>query len=275
MLRALFIGNYSSFDELLVHWLSQHTQLTGVVWTDVTRWQRSWTGRVQYFKRRARLKGLPRAIDETLFFLTHHQFMIQKEHRKLDALEAQYWAQQTTPRFAGPQHHTLKLHQPEVYAFIRACAPDLIIATCVTEKFKPELRALAPLGTFLWHEGITPGYRGLYGPFWALKNLDFASVGYTFLRMSDGYDDGEIYAQGPVEEVDLFTDINYYPGHKAIADSLPAVAQFLTALELGEARPLPPRDMPPGYYSFPGLSDLLVQRLNLWRHKRQLVTQSP
>ena len=38
MLRTIFIGSKNGFNEMLAHWLAQHTELVGIVWVRSTAW---------------------------------------------------------------------------------------------------------------------------------------------------------------------------------------------------------------------------------------------
>jgi methionyl-tRNA formyltransferase len=145
---------------------------------------------------------------------------------------------------------------------------------CVNNYFSPEMRSLMKHGVFLWHEGFTPEYRGLYSPFWAVHNLDFEHLGYTLLRMNDRLDAGEVYAQGRASGVDPRRDLHAYIGHKAIADSLPDVERFLQELEAGTAEPLERPNAVSGYYTYPGLSDFVRQRVRI-RRADQAATATP
>jgi len=136
---------------------------------------------------------------------------------------------------------------------------------CTNDYFSRELREIPRFGAFLWHEGFTPEYRGLYAPFWTVSALDFDRIGSTLLRMSDSFDAGDPFVQEPARDVDPFTDGPLFLGHKAIYDSLPAVECFLKELENGIARPLDHAGRESRIYTYPGLSDLIHQRLSLRR----------
>src|SRR6266480_6478302 len=83
MLRTIFIGSKNEFDEMLVHWLAQRTELVGVVWINATTWQRSWKGRLDFALRRYRRYGLWKVIDETLFYLFFRAFMHDRDDAEL------------------------------------------------------------------------------------------------------------------------------------------------------------------------------------------------
>jgi hypothetical protein len=266
VLKAVFIGSRNDFDETLVDWLSRRTELSGVVWTSSTAWQRTLRGRLSFARARARRYGLRKAIDETLFYLYFHRAGRRPDHRELrrtviDPYEAEHGVQV----WRGDAIEAAGVNSPEVLAFLRERRPDVVFAMCINEFFGEEIRSIPSHGVLLWHEGITPEYRGLYSPFWAAHNLDFGRIGYTLLRMNERYDAGEVFVQGPAHDVDPRRHGHLYMGHKAIWDSLPAVERFLGELEAGVPAPIDRSGADSGMYTYPGLSDLLRQRKRLRR----------
>jgi len=275
MLKAVFIGSRNDFDQVLVHWLSQRTQLLGVVWTQSTAWQRSWRGRWRFARRRLIRYGLAKVFDETLFYLYYHSLLNRRDQTALrrDVITP-YHAEHGVPRWTGDEMFAGHLNAPEVVSFLRHRRPDVAFAMCVSDYFRKELRATPKQGVFLWHEGITPEYRGLYSPFWAVHNLEFEAIGYTVLCMDDAVDAGAVYVQGRAQNVDPLRHGHLYLGHKAIIDSLPAVARLLGELEAGTARPLQRAGGIARAYTYPGLSDFIRQRWRLWASARKARAQS-
>ncbi len=270
MLKAVFIGSKNDFDQALVQWLSRRTVLVGVVWTQSTAWQRSWRGRWRFARRRMRRHGLAKVFDETLFYLYYHARLNRRDQAALrrDVIEP-YHAAHGVARWTGDEMFAASLNAPDVVSFLEARQPDVGFAMCVSDYFGKELRAVPKHGMFLWHEGITPEYRGLYSPFWAVHNLDFDAIGYTLLRMDDALDAGAIYVQGRARDVDPLRHGHLYLGHKAIMDSLPAVERLLGDLEAGVARPLERVGAVARTYTYPGFSDFVRLRWRLWANLRQ------
>jgi hypothetical protein len=266
MLSTVFIGSRNEFDELLVDWLARRTDLRGVVWTSSTAWQRTLRGRAEFARKRARRHGVRKAVDEAAFYLVFHKLLKQADDDELRArvIDA-YPAVNGKPEWRGDVISTSDVNAPEVLSFLREREPDLALAMCITNYFDDEIRAIPRHGVFLWHEGITPEYKGLYSPFWAAHNLDFDRIGYTLLRMSDEFDAGEVFVQGSARDVDPRRHGHLYMGHKAIWDSLPEVERLLGELERGEARPISRAGAAAGMYTYPGLSDLIRQRARLRR----------
>lgn len=266
MLKTVFIGSRNDFDEVLVHWLAQRTHLVGVVWTNAASWRKTRKQRLQFVQRRLRRYGLLKVLDEILFYYYYRRYFLRGD---MEALRQQviepYQAQHGRVQWEGDAITAVNVNSPEVLAFLEERAPDVVFAMCINSYFGKKLRAIPRLGTFLWHEGVTPEYKGLQSPFWAVHNLEFDRIGYTLLRMNDELDAGEIFVQGKAEGVDPIRHGHGFMGHKAIADSLPAVEQFLSELESGTARPVDRADAQSGYYTYAGISDLIRQRLRLRR----------
>jgi hypothetical protein len=266
VLRAAFIGSPNRFNELLVHWLAQRVELTGVVWTDATAWKRTVRGRLAFARRRLRRRGPFGLLDEAAFHLYFHRRLMAADVSRLDReVVDPYVAEHGRLRWTADALTAADVNADEVCDFLQERRPDVVFAMCISERFSDRLRAIPRHGLFLWHEGITPQYRGLYSPFWAVHELDFQRIGYTLLRTNEQLDAGEVFVQGRARDVDPRRDHHLYMGHKAIWDSLPAVETFLAELEAGTARPLPRDGAVPRYFTYPGLTDLVRQRRRLRR----------
>ena len=267
MLRTAFIGSRNAFDQLLVHWLAQRSEMTGVVWTQSTAWRRTWRGRLRFAARRARRRGPLKALDEAAFHLWYHRFAHAADAADLDReVLAPYRRDHRSFQWRGDALMTTgDLNGPEVRAFLAERRPDVVFAVCISDVLGPELLAIPRHGVLLWHEGLTPEYRGLYSPFWAVHELDFDRIGATLLRVNDVIDGGAPFVRERAQGVDPWHHGHLYMGHKAIVDTLPAVERLLVELEAGTARPLARDGAVSGYYSYPGITDLVRQR---WRLRR-------
>ncbi len=65
-----------------------------------------------------------------------------------------------------------------------------MFAMCI-DVYLPKALINAPRhGSFLWHEGFTPEYRGVYPAFWGLVNEDYDCLVYTLLCTNSKLDAG-------------------------------------------------------------------------------------
>lgn len=263
MLSCVFIGSKNDFDDNLIHWLSKRTNMVAVVSPTSSTWRYSASSRFNFVKKRIKKYGLIKAVDEILFWFYYDIFKEKKTYRAFEDEVIFPYRDADFKKWEGPNFLSDNLNDKLTTDFIASCKPDIIFAMCINDYFGSNLLNIPKLGVFLWHEGITPEYRGLYSPFWAIHNLDFNNIGYTLLRMNQKIDGGEIFVQGKAKDVNPFKQTHSYIGHKAIWDSLEEVEQFLINLENGNARSVDREKAVDNYYSYPGLSDYIRMQCRL------------
>jgi Formyl transferase len=282
-LRTGFIGSDNLFDKYLCYWLRQHSDLRVIVWTDQLRWAagpRRWRKVAARYRRRATRYGWVRVLDEILYYVIYGGMMRRRDSDRLRALIEGLAAaeggnrgldhiEQVPPGIRELRPATIE--SPEVVEAIRAERLDVLFSMCLDVRVPEALISEPRLGSYLWHEGITPAYRGVHSPFWALANGDYGALGYTLLKMNMEFDGGDAYVQGTVRDVDPHLDPPSYIGHKAIVDSLDETARFLGDLERGEATPLERPVSEDRLYSYPTASALakLIRRRRRARSGRR------
>jgi len=93
-----------------------------------------------------------------------------------------------------PVEHVADINAPEGLAALRRLRPDVVLSVAATQKFSPEVLAVAAKGCFNTHSGDLPRFRGMMPTFWTLyENEPNATV--TVHRMSEKIDAGEIWGQ--------------------------------------------------------------------------------
>ena len=173
--------------EGLSRWLASFSDLAGIVELDET------AGRAaQRVRTQIRRAGLLRFLDVLAFRLyykfTHASVDRLWEQRTVDELRKRFPRLSESVRVARVR----SVNSPECAAFIRECAPDLMIARCKT-LLKLDIFTIPTGGTYVLHPGICPEYRNAHGCFWALVNRDLERVGLTLLRIDAGVDTGPVY----------------------------------------------------------------------------------
>lgn len=269
MLRAVFIGFDNRLNRVIEHWLSQHTDLAGCVWVPWQKqWRQSTQGKVDFIRRRIQRRGVIKAFDEALFYLLYHRDELTSSNSvQADAMMEEYF-RAVGGRANTPSIHPERINDPAVLEYLRELKPDVIFAHCLNQYFGKKLRSIARHGVYLWHVGITPEYKGVYSPFWTLHNADFENFGYSLIHINDELDAGNVYVQGRIDNVDIAHDNHHLIEHKIIFASFPAVGQFIKDLENGTAAPIQRQNAKPGYYSYPGITDFIRQRLRVRRAVR-------
>ena len=237
----------------LARWLAATTSLVGViVLEEPPRRMR------QRVKREIKRVGLLRFLD-VLAFRAYSKLFLAKRDRA--------WEERTLnelcARFAPLGESTRVLHAPspnapEVEAFLREAACDLVIARCKT-LLKPSVFSIPTAGTLVMHPGICPQYRNAHGCFWALARNDRANVGMTLLKIDRGVDTGPVYGfyRCPFDET---TDSHHVIQHKVVFDNLDGLRDKLLDIHAGRATPLDTRGLPSGEWGQPWLTAYLRYR---------------
>ena len=162
---------------------------------------------------------------------------------------------------------TANVNSTEVESFLKGHGPDIIFVNCISQLISPRICEIPKLGTFIYHEGLTPEYRGQHTVFWALANGDDDRIGYTLLRANKQLDGGEVYAQGRTRLEPLASPMGY-TGHWALFEGLPDVAQVLSQLEENRIQPIDTTSRKDAYYSYFPYSQL--QHIRRRRRERNL-----
>ncbi|MEZ5428769.1 MAG: formyltransferase family protein [Pyrinomonadaceae bacterium] len=262
MLKTAFIGNDNFYDRKICEWLSEHTDLSLIIWTNKLAWASKTTGNrkkkiLKRFVDRSNRYGRLRTINEFVYYALYEAFLARSEREKIENLTETVRAAPRKPLSEIKQVRPDNIKSAELQKTVESSDLDAMFAMCIDVYLPKKLINTPRLGTYLWHEGITPNYRGVYSPFWALVNQDYKNLGYTLLKMNSKLDAGEVYVQGKVENVNLKRDWHSYIGHKAVIDSLPEVESFLDQLEKNQHQTIDRTDAEDGYYSYPTASALI------------------
>lgn len=253
-MRVVFIGRQNFANHCFANWLAQRHELCAYFRADMTRYTTGY--QVEWLKKRMRRRGLVRALDEMAYQVYYGLFKFKKDQEYLSqAFEAFFGRAAFDPPPGVPYYEFQDLNSPEALQVLEELKPDLVFASCVSQYFKKPYMEIPRLGTVLYHEGLTPEYKGLHTAFWALYNGEKHRIGYTLLQLDDKIDHGQPLAQGVGKLDPNIAHYFAYAGHKTLIDGLPEVEKALAALEQGQ-RPVVHRDHGPAkMYSYPGISD--------------------
>lgn len=107
-------------------------------------------------------------------------------------------------------HQTEDYGNPETMEFIQGLKPDLLLVHTGYWVGK-KLRNIVNGRVIGGHPGITPEYRGVHSPFWAIFNGEPEKVGYTVFWLDNGVDTGDILHQStiPIEKGDSYFTLSW------------------------------------------------------------------
>lgn len=272
MLRTAFLGNRNAFNMLLADWLAARTDLRVVIWGSADYWARTWRGRLRFFRRRAKRFSLGKALDELLFYVYYYLFMRRREARLMGRMLDDFRAERGLAAEAAPKRvfNVADVNVAEIREALLTEHVEAMFADCLDSYVKPFIYEAPRYGTFLWHEGFTPEYRGFHSPLYTIINGELDKVGYSLIKMDAGFDTGPVVLRGRVRGADPLAEPYPIVGHKAILEGLPEVEKAIAALE--EGRPLPHVDTAgeaSRLYTRPGITDLLKYRAAVRRLRRE------
>lgn len=239
----------------LARWLGSFSDLAGVVaiaephrrlWKRIRReWQRS---------------GPWRFLD-VLAFRLYYKARLGRADRAwaaaaLERLRATYPAPAAPAPV--PELRVASPNTPEAEAFLRQCAPDLVIARCKS-LLRKSVFTIPRHGTFVMHPGICPDYRNAHGCFWALAEGDVGNVGMTLLRIDEGIDTGPVFGHYRCD-FDAANDSHVVIQEKVVLDNLGALRDKLIEIDSGRATPVDTTGRPSREWGQPRLTAYLRWR---------------
>jgi len=265
--RIVFIGRRNFMNHCFANWLAARHQVVAFFEADIAR--RSLQNHVRWLQRRMRRVGLARTIDQVLYQIHYRLFQEPTDRELMRESFASYFgcdAFALSPSI--PVHEFPDLNSPAVMKTLTDLQPDLAFAVCISQYLRKPWEAIPRFGTVLYHEGLTPEYKGVHTAFWANALGESDRIGYTLLRVTAEIDAGEPVAQGIGRIDPELGKWNGYTGHQALIDGLPDVERGLAALERGEPIWINRRIGPAQTYSYAGLTDE-VRRVWSARRRRR------
>ena len=230
----------------------------------VVRRKRDWWAK--YLWKRCRRQGFLKTLDEVALRVYWILFKGRKEHRQLEALMSDVKKRIATAYKRPSITHIEDINSDDGRAKLRSLEPDVCVLM-----LHPMLTArtftIPPLGMLAFHPGVTPEYRGPHAVFWATMLNEFWGIGWSLLRVDKGIDTGTVLAQGTCHSANPFEDSHVMMGHKSHVEGIPAVADILTRLRLGESPTLKLANRRSMNHTHPGITDYIRYRRQLKRLK--------
>ena len=245
--RVVFLTSASPASSYFAAVLARSGRLAGIVYEKRTfRW------RAEVLLRLLRRRGVLKVLDQ-IAYRAVERVLAPRGHVRLEG-EAYSTGPEDCQRISSvPQCRVSDINAQEILDFIEPLAPDLLIVKS-TSIIRGKLLERYSCRIFNFHAGITPEYRGVHAPFWALFNGERGMVGATIHLVDRGIDTGGILEQEsvPVDpSVDSFFTIYVKLNRKGAELMLRAIEKF----ESGSLLPFAKKGATSRLYSFPGLTD--------------------
>jgi folate-dependent phosphoribosylglycinamide formyltransferase PurN len=132
-----------------------------------------------------------------------------------------------------------------VNELIASIAPDVVVLNGTRIVSKKLLSAIK-CPVINMHTGITPGYRGVHGAYWALAQNDLENCGVTVHLVDAGVDTGEVLYQARIvpDDKDNFTT---YPV-KQLTAGIPLLLQAINDALENQLKPYKPEGKSAQWY---------------------------
>jgi len=215
----------------LPRWLASFSTLAGIVVLRESRQQKQ-----RRIRREMKRVGVLRFADVLAFRTYYNLFLSTADHRWEQQKLAELCREYPEIPTSTPILTCSSPNSAEAREFIKACAPDLMIARCKII-LKPDVFTIPTCGTFVMHPGICPEYRNAHGCFWALANGDVQRVGMTLLKIDRGVDTGPIFGYFTCRPNER-TESHIVIQHRTVFDNLDSIQEHLTRIYQGTAAPI-------------------------------------
>jgi methionyl-tRNA formyltransferase len=253
-LRIVFIGRRNFMNHCFANWLAARHEVVGYFPADVAR--RSLQNHLRWLRRRLRRVGIFRTVDQVLYQVHYRLFQEPTDRVLMREAFASYFGYKAFALAPSiPVYEFPDLNGPDAMRTLDELKPDLAFAICISQYLRKPYEDVPRLGTVLYHEGLTPEYKGVHTAFWANARGECDRIGYTLLRLTEDIDAGEPVAQGTGQIDPELAKWNGYAGHQALIDGLPDVERGLAALERGEPVEINRTPGPAQVFSYAGLTD--------------------
>lgn len=268
-MRIIFAGRDNAFNRRIAEdFLADH-EIICCLFLEPGRVSRK--GKLKMIMRRVKKYGLSKTFDQVAFHIVDRLFL-----RKTEPVLWQTRSEYCNPGITlnCPTYEVEDINHEKWVALCRELKPDIILATCSQVIFKRQLYTIPSLGTYIIHEGLTPEYKGLHTPLWALMKKEFQHVGYTVLKADNKIDGGEVLIQDTyhIQAGEGYKTWSWV-GHNAIISGMGKIKNAFKQLEKEKRfTPVNMQDRTSGYYTWMSLSGFIrLYFKNYW--KGQLKTE--
>jgi folate-dependent phosphoribosylglycinamide formyltransferase PurN len=149
------------------------------------------------FRTRVRKLGLLTVLSQIAFVMLIRPFLRRAGEGRINEICQRFGLETTAPL----THDIMAVdsaNEASCLAILKQIAPKVIVVNG-TRILKPATLASTDAVFINTHQGITPGYRGAHGAYWALHENDPAHCGVTVHIVDQGIDTGNIVGQAIIE----------------------------------------------------------------------------
>ncbi len=185
-------------------------------------------------RQRANRLGYIQTAGQILFIRTIARWLKISSRPRIAEIERQY-SLDTTP-VTRDVHYVRSINDQAVIDLLQAIRPEIVVIFGTRIIGQSTLNAV-PARFLNMHAGITPGFHGSHGAYWALATGHPELAGVTIHRVDSGIDTGGILKQARIEIGPRDNFITY--SYLQLAAGLPLLLQAVDEALCGEVREEP------------------------------------
>jgi methionyl-tRNA formyltransferase len=154
----------------------------------------TWRDKIAFLRRRVGRHGFARVADELLFQVVYALFLRRGDDHVREELIFDRTITKGSLAKRVDVFETISLNNADGRTLLDRLKPDLVVMMS-REMIRRETLAAAKTGFIGCHPGLLPEYRGVYAPFWAMREGRPDQVGLSIYLANAGVDTGPLVAE--------------------------------------------------------------------------------
>jgi len=228
---------------------------TGKLSAVILQTRMTWRDKAALLRRRLARYGLPRVVDEILFKIFYTLFLKRADDRLRRTLAFDRGVTKARLARQIDVHEIDSVNGASGRDLLLRLQPDLVIMMS-REMIRGETLGAAKLGFVGCHPGLLPEYRGVYAPFWAMREGRPDQVGLSVYLANAGVDTGPLVSERAVAPR---FDVRHFKveSERLMLEGVPDLIDTVEKAERGTLATFTKPHAPSRLYSHVGLTHYL------------------
>ncbi|AKD01946.1 formyl transferase [Pontibacter korlensis] len=199
-MKVVLLAGRSASTPLIYNYLSKEISFEAVLIEDKVSSR-------QLLKRRIKKLGYGVVFGQLVFQTLFVKLLRKTSQKRINEILSQYELD-TRPIPDEEITYIPSVNDESAIAKLIEIAPDIVVVNG-TRIISKNVLETVPATFINMHVGITPGYRGVHGAYWALVNEDKSNAGVTIHYIDQGIDTGKVIAQDTINVTDEDNFVTY------------------------------------------------------------------
>jgi hypothetical protein len=225
--QVVLLAGPGDTTDIVANWLDQHISPVTVVTEEPQ-------SRIQLARRRIKRIGWVRTLGQVAFVVIALPVLRVRGHLRRSQILSDSNLNDTA---RPPDFRVVSVNSPETIELLALLKPDVVVVNG-TRIISSRVLDSISCPVINTHAGLTPGYRGVHGGYWALAEGRPDEVGTTVHLVDSGIDTGRVLARArfdtsPGDTIATYPYLHLAAGLPPLNDALRAVlnGQELTPID--------------------------------------------